>query len=618
MKEDAPRTSSRWFLATLPLAPLALFAYGAFEWLFFVTKPSVLSVLPLGERILAIAQVAIPVLPAVFVAQLVASAISLVFFPRIRILALVPAAAVLAALILILTDNFLYALFRMTAAASESISRLIYAAIVIIAFGVWLRMLNTELWARARRQTVFILWIVCGLVAATGSAASWFQSRAVAKAELPAIPTARRPNILLLSIDGIDAKQMSAYGHERPTSPFLLSIRDETLFGENAFSNGAQTYTSLTSMLTGRLPFATKVIVPQAMLKGRAAFQHLPGIARRSGYRTMQLTMRHFADAEDANLQGGFESANYRWENRLSTSGVQDLYDSPRAFRLAAVDRLNARLGRIIGTSGPSRDYAHIIGAAEDPFWSDARRLRTLFSFFDAGDQPWLAHVHLLDSHSGQVHEEERQSDPTLSPYGNAIREADANVQRIFEALRKRNELDRTIVVITSDHGGGWDTTDRVPLMIRFPGGRAARREHANVALIDIAPTILDFVGVTPPRWMDGVSLLRSDSIPSNRVILAVASSGSSPSTSRLGIDVPRPPNHGARTVSAIAGSWWYVLDLGQGTLTSGAIDGHTRPTPRMSDVAARQMIVRLLAENSFRVTDTPPAKDEARAASKP
>ena len=599
---DAPRTRSRWFLATVPLAPLALFAYGAFEWLFFVTKPSALSMLPLPERILAIAQVGLPFLPAVFLAQLVASGVSLLAFPRLRGAAVVPASAILAALILILTDNFLYAIFRITSTASESVARIIFIIVLIGAFVVWLRMLTAEMWSKANRRIVGALWIVTLVAAVSGFTASALQSPAGMSARLPSIPPGQRPNVLLLSIDGIDATSLSAYGHGRPTSPFLLSIRDETLFCENAFSNGAQTYTSLMSMLTGRLPFNTKVIVPPAMLRGKEAFQHLPAIARHSGYRTMQLTMSHFADAEDANLQAGFERSNYRWESRLFTESVQQLYDAARPLRLAVIDRLDARLENLIGARGPSRDYAHVIGAGKDPFWSDARRVKSLLQFFDAGDGPWMAHVHLLDSHDGQVRKDPLSRDASMSAYENSIRDADASVERVVDALRKRGQLDRTIIVITSDHGRGWQTIERVPLMIRFPGGRNARREPGNASLVDVVPTILEAVGATRPAWMDGISLLNAGAIPSDRMILAVASSGSSTSNGLFELDLPRSPNHGARSVSAIVGSTWYLLGLDSGTLTSGNVEGHTRPGTPVTDSAVRAAIVRFLADRGFRV----------------
>ncbi|HYH09196.1 MAG TPA: sulfatase [Thermoanaerobaculia bacterium] len=581
----------RWFVATLPLALLALFAYAAFEWLFFVTKPSSVSVLPMGERLLVLIQAPVPFVPLLCLVQLAASALSLFAFPRLRALALVPAAAVLAALVLILTDNFLYAIFRISVASSESFARVAYVTIIVASFVLWLRKLDAEL-ARVSRRAIVAMW--CVAVAVTGFGGVVIALQQQPAAGVPAF-THDRPNILLLSIDGIDAERLSVYGYARPTSPFLASIRGESLVAENAFSNGSQTYTSLTSMLTGQLPFSSKVVVPPALLRGPGAFQHLPGIARRSGYRTLQLTMRHFADAEDAGLRNGFERGNYRWENRLSTPLTERVYDVARPFRLAAIDRLDARLGRILGIRGPAREYAHVIGEAEDPYWSDERRLRSLDAFL-AGAQPWMAHVHLLDTHFGEYQKK------GVEDYDAALREADERVRQIFGTLRRTAQLERTIVVITSDHGSNWLTTSRVPLLIRFPRGAHARSESRNVQLVDIVPTILAYAGVPRPAWLDGSSLLRPQDVPPDRMIAAVAASGPALQQEIFVIDVPRPPNHGARTVSAIIGSTWYVVDLANGAMTSGAVAGHTRPQPPLAREEAMRRIGAFLRAAGFRI----------------
>src|SRR5205823_2347204 len=78
-----------------------------------------------------------------------------------------------------------------------------------------------------------------------------------------------------------------------------------------------------------------------------------------------------------------------------------------------------------------------------------------------------------------------------------------------------------TLVVVAADHGEAlgehgeathgvflYDETLHVPLVIRFPDGRGAgARVQARVRLADVAPTILDALGVSPPPQMEGQSL---------------------------------------------------------------------------------------------------------------
>lgn len=597
-----PPTRLQWLALTLPLAPLALFAYGAFEWLFFVTKPSAVSVLPWTERFSVLLLATLPFMPWVMLMQIVASALSMMLFPRLRGLAVVPAAAILAALILILGDNFLYALFRVSAVSGASIARILYGAILLGGFVLWLWKLGTDLWRLpSPRRTTVVLWLAAApllILTAVHLATSSVSSLPA----LPRIEASNRKNVLILSIDGVDAARLSAYGAGGPgNTPFLSSLSEESLFCENAFSDAAQTYGSLTSLLSGRSPLTTKVIIPPSMLRGDDASLHLPAILNRSGYRTLQLSMRHFADADDANLLGGFDRANYRWENRLSNRLAEHSYDSARVFRLAAIDRLDARLARIFGSRAVANDFAQVTGEATDPFWSDARRIETLLAFVDEEVSPWFAHVHFLDTHAGGDREQ-RVGYQGRSDYDQALLNADRHVRLITEALARRGQLDETILVITSDHGAGWSTTARIPLLIRFPGGANARRVSRNVSNIDIAPTVLEALGAVPPRWMEGTSLLRESVAERGGVIVAVAASGPPRTEGWFSMAVPRAPNYGARALSAVIGSTWYTVDLGSGALTTGAVEAHTRPVPAVAPSDGRRLLEREARQAGFEV----------------
>jgi N-acetylglucosamine-6-sulfatase len=93
-------------------------------------------------------------------------------------------------------------------------------------------------------------------------------------------------------------------------------------------------------------------------------------------------------------------------------------------------------------------------------------------------------------------------------------------VARLVGALAETHELDRTLVVFTSDNGFfhgehrirdgkflPYEESIRVPLLVRgggFPAGAVATQLVANV---DIVPTFLDVAGVRPGRTLDGVSL---------------------------------------------------------------------------------------------------------------
>jgi arylsulfatase A-like enzyme len=98
--------------------------------------------------------------------------------------------------------------------------------------------------------------------------------------------------------------------------------------------------------------------------------------------------------------------------------------------------------------------------------------------------------------------------------------EVDHHLGRLIDWLDRTGQASRTLVVVTADHGemlgdqGFWgkDTVlapaHRAPLLIRDPRRPGARRLDAITSSVDVAPTILDWLGGTPPPAMDGASLL--------------------------------------------------------------------------------------------------------------
>ena len=108
------------------------------------------------------------------------------------------------------------------------------------------------------------------------------------------------------------------------------------------------------------------------------------------------------------------------------------------------------------------------------------------------------------------------------------IAATDAAIGVLLEALRERGELERALVVVAGDHGEDlgqhgepthsafvYDSTVRVPLLIRHPDGwGAGRRSPAIVSVTDVFPTIAEALALDPalaPEDLDGMSLFRRE-----------------------------------------------------------------------------------------------------------
>ncbi|MDQ2704863.1 MAG: alkaline phosphatase family protein [Pseudomonadota bacterium] len=105
--------------------------------------------------------------------------------------------------------------------------------------------------------------------------------------------------------------------------------------------------------------------------------------------------------------------------------------------------------------------------------------------------------------------------------YHGMISETDAQLGRIWAALKAAGAWDDTIVVLTSDHaemmgdhfqlgkGGFFDQSFHIPLIIRDPRRRKSAGTHVErfSEAVDVMPTLLDLLGATPPAHLDGNSL---------------------------------------------------------------------------------------------------------------
>ncbi len=110
-----------------------------------------------------------------------------------------------------------------------------------------------------------------------------------------------------------------------------------------------------------------------------------------------------------------------------------------------------------------------------------------------------------------------------IADYFGEIQALDQAVGRLLARVEKLGELDKTLVVISGDHGPPgfthgkcnlYDFGTRVTLAIRGAGTRGGRVVDDFVNLMDLAPTLLEIGGVTPPEAMTGrslVSVLRSE-----------------------------------------------------------------------------------------------------------
>jgi arylsulfatase A-like enzyme len=359
-------------------------------------------------------------------------------------------------------------------------------------------------------------------------------------------------NVMVVLIDTLRADHLGAYGYARPTSPQFDALAREGVLFERTVAQAAWTKPSVASLFTGRFVKHHGVVTSRDAL-GADLTTMAEALGGR-GYRTAAFTANPWITPEFRFDQGfdQFESGRamaaqltslYKLLKRVDrlaarTTGVKtdlagtvfwgtsgNLGNSERDRLLtdAAVDWIGAQ-----GAAQPFFMYMHLIGP-HDPYNPPTEYVRP---FREAGwdglpgpTKP-PARVQTIFDKADPLGEHEQAA--MMAQYDGAIAFADAQLGRLVEALRKAGVLDRTLIVVTADHGEefyehhNWrhgnqlyNEVVHVPLLFRLPERLQPTRRSDVSMLVDVLPTLVNLVGGGQPiEGLDGRPLFATGTTP--------------------------------------------------------------------------------------------------------
>ncbi|MEO8634276.1 MAG: sulfatase [Gemmatimonadales bacterium] len=400
---------------------------------------------------------------------------------------------------------------------------------------------------------------------------------------LPTVPTGpvpppSAPNVLLIVMDVVRAKSLSLYGYERPTTPSLVQWARRGVVFDSAYAPSPWTLPSHSSLFTG-LPHRELGVDWRIPLDRRH-----PVLAERfgaAGYRTGGFVGNWFYTTRQSGLARGFDQylglRRTLKQTMLSSTPGQLLFgSSPGQYSMERdADRRNA--------SVVTQEFL-AWSAQEDP-------------------RPFFAFLNYFDAHKPRV------APPDGYPpfvtgrseqdgYDGNIWYIDHELGGLLAQLDRSGVLDKTVVVITSDHGelfgehglNGHGTNLylpalHVPLMIL--GGGVPQGVHIGraVSLTDLAATLEELRGVGD-RSLPGRSLVGCWSGATCEPSLISAAVTRSPWRAR------KTPASRGPLVTIIADGWQYI---GSSTgeeqlyrLTPAASDDNVAARPDLGETLAR------------------------------
>jgi choline-sulfatase len=305
------------------------------------------------------------------------------------------------------------------------------------------------------------------LLAAGGSLTSW----------------AEPANIVLITLDTTRADRVGFLGSKRGLTPNMDALARKAVVFTRAYSQVPLTTPSHATILTGTYPQFNHVSdLGSPLAKG---LPYLPEILRQHGYHTAAFVGSQVLDPKSASAPGfdrGFDSYDAQFHARRTG---EDRYHSLERRGMAVVEDALAWLNQ------------HPRG-------------------------PFFLWLHFYDPHDPYDPPPPFKARYATSPYDGEIAYVDSAVGRLLAALHTRGLFRQTLLVVVADHGEAfgehgelshglflYDDTLHVPLLIKLPGARAHHLlVGSRVGLVDIAPTLLQEVGIALPPTIQGASLL--------------------------------------------------------------------------------------------------------------
>ncbi len=522
-------------------------------------------------------------------------------FPKFRSYTYhLPASIIAACLILLVIDNFTYTLFSFGIIDSKPIFRVFYAFFFILLIYLLNRRMSSGVHIGGKTSMLkspgfFATLLLGGSLLITLTSIQFLGNSNFHLEDNES--SNKKPNIILLGTDGLNAQNMSAYGYERDTTPFIRELAKSSLLGENHFSNASRTLGSTVSILTGKSPLTTRVLYPPDILGGKDMFQHLPGILKANGYTNVSLGVPYYVDPNAVNFKDAFDSINCRENhNKEYFGGLSKIgLFSENYFLNTVLSRIGDRVMHVFFIKDMVNPYLLVIDRETDAL-QDFQRMSCLFSFLDEAEQsgkPLFAHIHLLGTKGPQLHPtvqvfskgQVQNEDWMTDFYDDTILNYDQQVASLVDYLRSHDQFEDTLIVLLTDHGQQYKIINKLPLIIHFPGNEHAGSIRVNTQNLDIAPTILDYLGIEIPPWMNGDSLLQK--LDPLRIIIAVEPTPFEIVNGRSVIQksAAEPPFYQFGKITAFQCQQITIIDLKKIITSEVIVKKHTSPcSPELLD----------------------------------
>jgi arylsulfatase A-like enzyme/Flp pilus assembly protein TadD len=284
-------------------------------------------------------------------------------------------------------------------------------------------------------------------------------------------------NLLIITIDTLRADHTGIYGHDKIHTPYIDVLGQKGVLFTRAFSHVPLTLPSHCSLFTGNLPLHHGV--------------------RDNGYRLPDFNVTLAEILKKKNYRTAAFVGAFPLDSRFGLNKGFDVYDDS------------------YGSTNPIRDLSFIERKAE------VVNRRAINWITDNKENRFFVWIHYFDPHAPYEPPSPYDNEYAGREYDGEIAYTDHVLGELLEKLDQLELTDKTLIILTSDHGEGlgehkekthgifiYDSTLRIPLIFSNPKILPENKVISDqIALIDVMPTVLDLMGWDPIPKTEGKSL---------------------------------------------------------------------------------------------------------------
>lgn len=299
--------------------------------------------------------------------------------------------------------------------------------------------------------------------------------------------TARKPNIVLVTIESLSAKYLGSNGDQRNLTPNLDALRKQSLYFNNFYATGTRTDRGLEAITLAIPPTPGRSIVKR--------------IGRESGF---------------ASLGQQLNAVGY---DSVFVYGGRGYFDNMNAF-------FSGNGYRVVDQTSVDESEIHFKnawGMADEDLYKQTLKLADANY---AKQQPFLLQLMTTSNHRPYTYPDNRIDIKSGNGRDGAVKYTDYAIGQFLEQARQKPWFDNTLFVFVADHTAGSAGKEdlpisnyQIPLFIYSPKLIEPRESAQLASQIDLAPTLLGLLNMDYQSTFFGRDLLQDNPLPPRVVV---------------------------------------------------------------------------------------------------